>query len=195
MGSGKAPKVEETEQQKALAEVSRKRWDDYKTRFKPVESQFINEARNIGGAADRHRMAATVSADVAQAADRRLASAASNPNAVSDIAVARADAMSKGATAGVTGLREQRSGAMMKGAKFGQGLADSAVIGLSDTANRATESAIRGLERRITKRNATRAAAGAGLGMAASHFGWFGGNGMPGMDSTGWTDTAGYGVG
>ena len=48
MGSGKAPKVEETAQERALADVSRQQWDDYKTRFKPVESQFVDEIRNRG---------------------------------------------------------------------------------------------------------------------------------------------------
>jgi len=58
-GGGKAPEVEETEAERALAEVSAKQWQDYKTDFVPLENQYMKRVDDINGSANMQNMEAS----------------------------------------------------------------------------------------------------------------------------------------
>jgi len=64
-GGSSAPEVKETAAERALAEVSAQKWQDYQTQFVPIENKYMSEVTDLNTQSNRDRVAANASANVA----------------------------------------------------------------------------------------------------------------------------------
>jgi len=127
-----------TEQEIALADVGKKRYLDYQSRFKPLEKSFLK--RTAATDFTRDQAAGGANVDVRMAA--RGGNATGNPFATTDRTNAAVSATGLAAGSASTAVDSSDLRARTKMAAFGQGLANNSVIGTANAARNATRSAI-----------------------------------------------------
>jgi len=133
---GNTPKP--TESEKALTKVASERWDDYQTRFKPLEKDLIKKTEATGF--KRDQAAGVANADVQIAAGGL--NPTSNPVAIASRNNAVAGASGIAQAGGSQAVDNVDQAGKLKMAAFGEGLADNSVLGTANATRRATSKAI-----------------------------------------------------
>jgi len=179
---GSKPKVKETAEEKALARISKERWDSYKQRYIPIENAMMKKTLDrlnkpdelIGGMAN---------------ASTQMQYSALEPQVTKGLTLRGAKAGSGAFTGAVTGLVRDRtkssaggqiSGQMYSTAmdinnlqnfvKMGQGQADASLQGYASAADFAQRQAILDAQASAAARAAVGQAIGTGVGMAYGNY-------------------------
>lgn len=147
--SGGGPKKEKaTEQEKALTQVSAAQWNDYATRFAPLNDELLERVKSTDG--KRSQASGVAAADVEQAAMGRTAKGLAGANArgattgsgaqVMDLTkagVAKGKARGLAQAAAVQGVDDNELMAKRKMASFGRELSDDTHLSFEAGAKRA----------------------------------------------------------
>ena len=163
--SSKAETTPQSEQEKTLAEVGAKKWNDYQKRYVPFEEGFKAQVNTMGDKAGE--LGAIANADVWQkfappAADaplKQYAAAFDQQGGLAASAVPQAER-----TALDSKLRSQ-----LKIAAYGRGLADQATVGMYKAGASATQTAISAARSKQEDRDAGLDAAGTLVGSVSRY--------------------------
>jgi len=179
----KAPKkVQATEGERALGEVSQAQWQDYVSRFRPAEAALIKDAELTGG--ERAQVKGEVAADTAAAfagLDRSTIASAKQSGA--DISSGKTklslagDATAAGAVKGLgqagaeTGAEIDSTGRQLGITATGRDIATDVTRNLSRGAQRATTAALQVANAKTMRNNARTNAFATVAGAAVRKFG------------------------
>lgn len=178
--SGKKPKAPPaTAQEKALAEIGAKEFNDYAERFVPITQDFISESQATDP--KRARAQGIAAADAAQAhagldqatVASGLAKGASSGSGKTIMGLG-GDNASLGRSSGLAQAQAVQSvddtalNAKMKIASFGRGLGDDAKVGMMQGLRRANKLAISDAQRRFSDRQSLMTGIGTGIGAYTS---------------------------
>jgi hypothetical protein len=182
-------KVKETEQEKALAKVSKSQFARYEQVFAPFEDKWLKESRVSQG--EKDLLAGHIAGNVSQAvADRQRQLTGVNPAsgnfnaAMRGLAVGKGKALGRGLTEGNMQAENADVTALMSGIRLGRGQAIEAQAGMEDLAGMATSKAIGKAFNAQAERDATAGMVGSAMGAAAYGVGKFGAlsSGSDGID-------------
>lgn len=151
MSFGGGGSVKETEQARALAEISAKRWNRYQQVYVPLENQFIRDAMSLRNKENYEKASAIAAAATAKPfanarkqADMSMFAGGINPNSGRARSAALAEAEARGLGANVASANIKTTDRYLGGIEsviaMGQGQAGNAIQGMSDIA-RSAESA------------------------------------------------------
>lgn len=170
---GSAPKVYETPEEQALAEVAARKWNHYQENYVPLENYFMaqTEKENAPGA---YKMASGAAASAganefsraSQQASQSLASRGINPNSGAFGISQGSISASQGASTGTNMARAQTAqqtryvGGLSNIAAMGRGNATEAQQGMTDIAANAQRDAINAAESSWNSTAARRGALG-----------------------------------
>lgn len=159
MSKGSKPKKPPpTAQEKALAQVSTEQWNDYATRFAPLNQELLDRVKATDG--KRQAAAGIAAADVEQArtgqtagtvaglsaAGSKAGSGASNM-AVFQGALSGGKARGLAQAAAVQGVDDNELAGKMKMASFGRDLTDDTQLSFEGSARRAAQDQIAQMKR------------------------------------------------
>lgn len=179
-GGGGSEKVEETPEEKELAQIASERWERYKETFKPLENQYMAEVDDLGTQQAQDQVTGQAVSGVQQGVGD-MAIDPNQGNPMGNTGAALGSARANAATQATTGLRGQHIQGMQGIVQMGQGQSADAIQGMSDIAGQAASEAAADAKREtfrdFNRRQAWGNLAGnvAGAGMA---YGMQGGNGM-----------------
>lgn len=168
---GKAPKQEETAEEKALADVAGEKWARYQSVGVPAQDKYIqrvNDMRTDGAnqVARGHAASATM-AEFTQPTLRSITQPGVNPGRMKaglfDMAVERAKAVGDNTVGASLSQEDSAVGGLQSIVQMGQGQSSTAQAGMSDLASAASSKA---RDDAMTKFN-DRAARNAALGTLA----------------------------
>jgi hypothetical protein len=181
---GKGPKkLDETEQERALAEIAAQRFNRYKEVFAPLEDQYIQQVfdvrdqsnyENAGGiaAAQFQREFQTGQDKLSDQMFQQGVDPSSGAFQENSAALRRAQAVGQGL--GVSGAKVANTDRFYQGLRgvmaIGQGQASDAIEGMAGIARQSQETANAAAARAFDKSSAIRSGVSAGLGYAASPF-------------------------
>jgi hypothetical protein len=178
----KAPKVRETEEERALKEVSVAQWNDYVSRFRPAEAELIKRAELTGG--EKASVRGQAATDVASAF-KGLTKGTITAGEVSGADVssgktkfglaANADARGRsiglGTVAGELGAMESQDRQQAGIAAMGRGIAADVTQSMAQGARRATRVAMAEAAGKFERNQAMLNAGAAVAGAAARKWG------------------------
>lgn len=174
--SAVAAATKQTEYEKASAEQAINSWNDFVTRFAPVEDRFIQLTTNAGARRSRALSEASADAYEASGANARSIADAGRPATDGPTMAGfreRTNVFRRGlaAASGATepALYETAQRARLKLAAQGRGLADASMTSMGTLARDATALAIEDAQNRMARRNAIvdGVMGAAGMGLAA----------------------------
>lgn len=180
-GGGKRPN--ETEEQRALAEIAAQRFNRYKQVFAPLEDQYIQQVFDVRDQGNYETAGGLASAEFQRGFQTANENAAAqmfqqgvDPSAGAfqgnSAALRRAQAVKQGL--GVSGAKVANTDRFYQGLKgvigMGQGQATNAISGLSDIAQSAQEKANAQAESSFQSNSALRSGLAAGIGYMASPY-------------------------
>ena len=180
---GKGSKVDETEQERALAEIAAQRFNRYKEVFAPLEDQYIQQVfdvrdqsnyENAGGiaAAQFQKEFQTGQDKLTNQMFQQGVDPSSGAFQENSAALRRAQAVGQGL--GVSGAKVANTDRFYQGLRgvmaIGQGQASDAIEGMAGLARQSGEKATAAAESAFTKSSAVRSGVAAGLGYAATPF-------------------------
>jgi hypothetical protein len=181
---GKGPKkLDETEQERALAEIAAQRFNRYKEVFAPLEDQYIQQVfdvrdqsnyENAGGiaAAQFQKEFQTGQDKLSDQMFQQGVDPSSGAFQENSAALRRAQAVGQGL--GVSGAKVANTDRFYQGLRgvmaIGQGQASDAIEGMAGIARQSQETANAAAARAFDKSSAIRSGVSAGLGYAASPF-------------------------
>jgi len=178
----KGPQVQQTEQERALNEVSVAQWNDYVSRFRPAEAALVKNLELTGG--ERARVKGDVAADTAAAfkgLTRSTISAGEQSGAdvssgktkfsLAGNADARGRALGQGQAIAETGAEIDRDQKMTGVAALGRGIAADVTSDLSRGARRASRVAIAEAVSKFERNEAALNAGAAVAGAATRKYG------------------------
>lgn len=153
--------IEETAEEKELANISMEKWERYKTKFRPLEDQYMKKVDGMNSDANFNRVGGLAGGAIKTGAVEQLDTANQamfqggiNPNSGKFIG-ANSSLMSKGSkvlSAAVNqanrGLGTEKISRMEGIVSIGQGQAADAVKGLSDIASNSVDQATSSAENR-----------------------------------------------
>jgi hypothetical protein len=176
MGGGDG-KVEETEQSKAFAEVSRERWNDYQQKFKPFEDKYMSDVDRMDSDS-QYQQAADMSAipvesgfsKAVQGSAEQMTQRGINPNSgmfkgeIDTIEKNRqkvkADSMNQG-----TAVQQNRHvGGLQNITRLGQGQATEATSGMADIAGMAERTSMNNTQNKMQDRSDMQTTVGTAVG-------------------------------
>lgn len=180
---GKGSKVDETEQERALAEIAAQRFNRYKEVFAPLEDQYIQQVFDVrdqsnyetaGGiaAAQFQKEFQTGQDKLTDQMIQQGVDPSSGAFQENSAALRRAQAVGQGI--GVSGAKVANTDRFYQGLRgvmaIGQGQASDAIEGMAGLARQSGEKATAAAESAFTKSSAVRSGVAAGLGYAATPF-------------------------
>jgi len=180
---GKAKTPDETEQERALAEIAAQRFNRYKEVFAPLEDQYIQQVFDVrnqdnyetaGGlaAAEYQRSFQKSQNDLSGQMMQQGVDPSSGAYEGNSAALRRAQAVGQGL--GVSGAKVANTDRFYQGLRgitaIGQGQAADAITGMGDIAKTARENANRDAENSFNSSGMIRSGVAAGLGYAASPY-------------------------
>ena len=180
MGKG-AKKLDETEQERALAEIAAQRFNRYKEVFAPLEDQYIQQVfdvrdqsnyENAGGiaASQFQREFQTGQDKLSDQMFQQGVDPSSGAFQENSAALRRAQAVGQGL--GVSGAKVANTDRFYQGLRgvmaIGQGQASDAIEGMAGLARQSQERATASAESAFNKSSAIRSGVSAGLGYAAA---------------------------
>jgi len=168
----KSDKVKPTQQEIALADISKKQFARYQSTFAPLEDKWLKESRVSGGEKDllAGHIAGDVSQDVAGHEKQMVGMSPASGNFTAgarDLAVGKGRALGRGATEGNMQAENADVTALMSGIRLGRGQAIEAQAGMEDMAGQATSRAINKAFNKQSDRAATAGLVGSAAGAAA----------------------------
>ena len=178
-GGSKPKDPKPTAQERALAEVAAKDWNDYQQRYVPVESQFVDRIRASEGdlASARGSAVADVEQAVAGAGDRIIGSGDATRGAakmgLADAAIAKGKARGAAVNEATLARENAELRGLSKMAAFGRGLADQSRVGLASVASGANQRNIDDLRTKIAEQNLLIEGIGGAVGTYAGYKGVF----------------------
>lgn len=150
MGGGGDNKIEETEMERAQAQVALQRWGDYQNIFKPFENKYMGEVDKMNSAAQMNMASdlainpiAKAFADEGANIQRSMNANGVNPNSGKAIASknllgdAQATAEVNASSRTTSTQQDNYVGGLQNIVAMGQGQATSATSGMADVASRA----------------------------------------------------------
>lgn len=180
-GGGKRP--DETEEQRALAEIAAQRFNRYKEVFAPLEDQYIQQVFDVRNQGNYETAGGLASAeyqrsfqDTNEKAAGQMFQQGVDPSSGAfqgnSAALRRAQAVKQGM--GISGAKVANTDRFYQGLKgvisMGQGQASEAIGGMSDIAQTAQQRANAAAESSFQSNSALRSGLMAGAGYAASPF-------------------------
>ena len=180
---GKAKTPDETEQERALAEIAAQRFNRYKEVFAPLEDQYIQQVFDVrnqdnyetaGGlaAAEYQRSFQKSQNDLSGQMMQQGVDPSSGAYEGNSAALRRAQAVGQGL--GVSGAKIANTDRFYQGLKgitaIGQGQAADAITGMGDIAKTARENANRDAGNAFDSSGMIRSGVAAGLGYAAAPY-------------------------
>ena len=181
-GGGGDNKIDETEQQRALADVAMRRWQDYQQNFRPFENDFMRDIDRLNSE-DSYRRAANVGAaavnsEFSNAINQsavRLGAAGINPQSglfrgeldklERQKAKVKADTMNQSQVS----QQDRYAQGLQNVVAMGQGQAGEAMAGFGDIAGNANRYARNEARNDMSNRLDNQAAAGMGVGIGARY--------------------------
>lgn len=182
MGGGGDGKIEETDQQKAFADVTRKKWEQYQKDYKPAENRFMDDVnrRNSDTAYQQAANLASVpvessfSGQINQAA-KQMTSSRVNPNSglfkeeLNKIDRKKESAKSDFQNQAQVSQQDRYTGGLQNIVAMGQGQATQATQGLGDLAGMANQRAANDAQNESQNRQGNRQIAGAVVGAGTAY--------------------------
>ena len=148
MGGGGDNKIEETEEQKALAEVSQKQWQDYLENYRPLENAYMDDVDRMNTSQQYNQVAGLAAVPVESefstaVADtsRAMVGAGINPNSgafksqMSKLDRSKSSAKADSISQAQLGQQNRYVGGIQNIVRMGQGQSTQSVQGLSDVAS------------------------------------------------------------
>jgi hypothetical protein len=182
MSGGGGGKIDETEAEKAQAEVALQRWGDYQDIFKPFENQYMQEVDQMNSAATMDRASNLALNPIAKTfaqeganIQRGMNASGVNPNSgkamTSKDMVADAQASAEvDATSRTTSTQQDNYvGGLQNISAMGQGQATNAIMGMGDVASRSQSYAVDSARDAMADQNNLRSGIGAIVGAGASY--------------------------
>lgn len=182
MGGGGDNKIDETEAEKAQAEVALQRWGDYQNIFKPFENQYMQEVDKMNSAASMDRASdlalnplAKAFSQEGQRMQRGMNASGVNPNSGKAISARNefSDMQANAeidATSRTTNTQQDNYVAGMQNVTaMGQGQATNALMGMSDVASRAQTYAMDSARDSMMDQNNIRSGVGAIVGAGTAY--------------------------
>ena len=178
---GKGSKVDETEQERALAEIAAQRFNRYKEVFAPLEDQYIQQVFDVrnqsnyetaGGiaAAQFQKEFQTGQDKLTDQMIQQGVDPSSGAFQENSAALRRAQAVGQGL--GVSGAKVANTDRFYQGLRgvtaIGQGQASDAIEGMAGLARQSGEKAAAAAESAFNRSSAIRSGVSAGLGYAAA---------------------------
>lgn len=178
---GKGSKVDETEQERALAEIAAQRFNRYKEVFAPLEDQYIQQVFDVrdqsnyetaGGiaAAQFQKEFQTGQDKLTDQMIQQGVDPSSGAFQENSAALRRAQAVGQGV--GVSGAKVANTDRFYQGLRgvmaIGQGQASDAIEGMAGLARQSQEKAAASAESAFNRSSAIRSGVSAGLGYAAA---------------------------
>lgn len=183
-GGGGGGQVQETEYERAYAEVARKKLDLYNQEYKPFVDQFIASADELAtvGAADFVQGAAATATGAefdraAQTAETNLQQSGMNPNSggykarMSGLRDVQGAATGENVARASNELIDQYAGTLQNISAVGRGESASAQTGLSDVAQLSASKARADAMEKLADSQAMKSTVAMGLGAAAGMYG------------------------
>lgn len=182
MGKG-AKKLDETEQERALAEIAAQRFNRYKEVFAPLEDQYIQQVfdvrdqsnyENAGGiaASQFQREFQTGQDKLSDQMFQQGVDPSSGAFQENSAALRRAQAVGQGL--GVSGAKVANTDRFYQGLRgvmaIGQGQSADAIEGMAGIARQSQETAIKSAQSAFDSNKAVRSGVGGVLGYAASPY-------------------------
>ena len=183
-GGGGGADMENTEAQKAMAEIASKKWVDYNNTFKPVENKFIDDVYDMGGQAamdEASGIAGVTNAKVttgaiSDTADALIASGV-NPNSTQftenmDSTETKAGGVNADTTSRTQNTQQDRFVQGLDAVNsIGQGKEAKAITGKGDLAQASQSNAMSKSSSDFADTQTTNEAVGAGIGAAPAKWG------------------------
>ena len=176
MGGGDN-KIEETEYEKAQAQVALERWGDYQGIFKPYENKFMGEVDKLNSEANYQRAGelamsplAKSFADVGMQAQTQMNRQGVNPNSGkgisqrNELGTAQAGAEVDSISRANMSQQDNYVGGLQNIVAMGQGQAGQAMNGMSDLAQMGQRNAYDAAQTSQSNSNNIRAGVGAAVG-------------------------------
>jgi len=137
-GGGGGDEIEETAEEKELAQLASERWAEYRDTFRPLENQYMGEVDELGEQGAMAQVTGQAATNVQQGTEMRgINPNTGMPNQGAAFGQARAQATSN---AGL-GLQEQHKRGLQSVIQIGQGQSAKSLQGLSDVAGQAAQEA------------------------------------------------------
>lgn len=181
MGGGGGD-IEETEAERAQAEVALKRWGDYENIFKPYENEFMDEVDDLNSEANYTRATelaisplANQFAEEAMGIKKQMQASGVNPNSGkmksfnSAVAGAQAGAEVDTASRATEAQQDRYIGGLQNIVAMGQGQAGQAMQGMTDIAVTSQQNARSQAQSALQDRDNIRSGVGAVVGAGTSY--------------------------
>lgn len=178
VGGGGGEKVEETEEEKELAQIASEKWDRYQEAFVPLENEYMAEVDDMGS----QQAMDEVTGQAATTVQQGMGDMPANPNRgapMGGMGRALGSARAGAVTQAGTGLRGQEIQGKQGLVAMGQGQSAEAMQGLGDVASQAAGEAQQEAFRDFNRRQAWGNLAGQAAGMGISYGMGGGGGGNP----------------
>ena len=138
----KAPQIQESQNERALAEVSQAKWNRYKSLYRPVEQNYINEVSKDASGVLRGRNTADVAQASAGSFGEAIALGQGGAGQLGATVENMGAARTLGATAGNFAGQQQRDSGRLNALKIGSDMAADAQGGLAMAARASNTEAI-----------------------------------------------------
>ncbi len=181
-GGGDDPEVEQTPEERELAQIAREKWQYYGEQFAPLENEYMQRVSEYGQPSQEREVVGQAAQGIQTGIDEQTDKAVSNltasgidPSSGKFSNTLGALAGQQGQTAGSAmnkanlGLQQQELVGMQNLVSLGQGKSTSAQAGLSEGAQQSTSEAIRESVNEWKQSQAMENLVGQGIGMAASY--------------------------
>ena len=179
MCGGGSPDIENTESQKALAEVAAGKWTEYQEKFVPMQNEFIqdvqdmnsvkatDEAKNIAGVTNASNTTGVVGGTA-----KAMAASGVNPNSTQFKQGVNNATQSAGVTAAgnTSKVQVSQQDRYLQGLNavnaMGSGQEADAISGMGDLAEMSHQDSINNYENKLQSSQSTNQVIGAGVGAA-----------------------------
>lgn len=180
--SGGDNEIEPTEEEKALANIAVDRWNDYESRIKPYENEFMAEVQMTPGDYQKARGDAVTATEQSFADERADLSenlfakqgvapgSGSHAMQTGGMAQDQAEVAGVGAGEAHTATQAQHMAGLQSIVDMGQGQASEAKSGLGSVAQGAAQDAQHRASMAADQRQSTRKAVGSALGAGTAYY-------------------------
>ncbi len=160
--SSSSKKTEVTDEERALAQVGAAKWNDYQSRFVPLENNTMEQIQATPEKADK--VAGVANADVWQQA--KAPSTSTNLRGLVAAYDRQGQILSNAVPKAAGSVNDTQMQGMLKMAAYGRGLSDQASMGLYKAGVNATQAVIDAAKARSQNQDFMTEVAGTGAGVA-----------------------------
>lgn len=166
MGGGGDNKIEETEQQKALAEVSMKEWNNYLEKYRPFENAYMADVERMNTAQQYDQVAGLAAVPVESEfsnavvdTSRAMIGGGINPNSglfkgeLDKLDRRKAEVKADSMNQAQLGQQNRYVGGIQNIVRMGQGQATEAIQGFGDVASMSGQKAYNDARNALSNRN------------------------------------------